>query len=119
MRPEAVAALAANAPENGMVVSAVTAWEIGTLGTTGRTGLQFLPDSRAWFDRAVSAPGILLLPLSCEAAIAAAHLPGSFHPDPADRLLVATARSEDIAIVTSDLRILAYAMQGHVRAIAC
>jgi PIN domain nuclease of toxin-antitoxin system len=60
-----------------------------------------------------------LLPLSHRAAIAASSLPGRFHRDPADCLLIATAREFGVPLVTRDRRILDYAGQGHVDAIAC
>ena len=60
-----------------------------------------------------------LAPLSSKAAIAASCLPGQVHRDPADRLLIATARELGVALVTRDRRILDYAARGHVQAIAC
>lgn len=112
------AAITFESRRGGVGVSAVTGWEIGNLGLTGRTGPRLQPDSRAWFARAVSAPGVRLLPLDPMAAVEAAYLPDPFHKDPADRLLVAVARAERVPIVTSDRRILAYAAAGHVEAIA-
>ena len=64
-------------------------------------------------------PAIRAAEFDGDIAIEAAMLPGDFHRDPADRLLVATARLLDLTIVTSDAKILAYAAAGHVRAIAC
>jgi PIN domain nuclease of toxin-antitoxin system len=54
-----------------------------------------------------------------EAAIEAAFLPGEPHRDPADRLLIATARQLRATLITRDELILAYARQGHVDAIPC
>jgi PIN domain nuclease of toxin-antitoxin system len=54
-----------------------------------------------------------------EAALEAAFLPGKLHRDPADRLLVASARQLGATIITRDAQILAYARQGHVDAIPC
>jgi len=51
-------------------------------------------------------------------AIDACTLPGDFHADPADRILVATARAENATLVTRDEKILAYAQAGHVRVLA-
>ena len=56
---------------------------------------------------------------SPEIAIDASHLPGDLHGDPADRLIVATARHLGAAIVTRDSRIIAYAGSGHVRVVPC
>ena len=52
-------------------------------------------------------------------AIDASYLPGDFHADPMDRLIVATARHRGIPIVTSDRKIIAYAEAGYVNVIPC
>jgi PIN domain nuclease of toxin-antitoxin system len=46
-------------------------------------------------------------------------LPGPVHGDPADRILIATARALDLTIVTRDSAILDYSARGHVRALPC
>ena len=46
-------------------------------------------------------------------------LPDLAHRDPADRMLIATARAHDLTLITRDRAILAYAALGHVRAIEC
>jgi PIN domain nuclease of toxin-antitoxin system len=72
-----------------------------------------------WFQTLLAKPGIYLTPLAPDAAIEAAALPGRLHRDPADRLLIATARDLGVPLVTRDVRILAYAAQGHLDAIPC
>lgn len=104
-------------PSNDIAVSAVSAWEIGNLVRLGRLTLS-LPLAK-WFAAATSQPGFRILPLDADVALASAELPGWDHRDPADRLLVATARSLDALLVTRDRGILDYAAAGHVRAIAC
>ncbi len=64
-------------------------------------------------------PGMEEATITSAIAIDASYLPGDFHSDPMDRLIVATARHLGIPIVTGDRKILAYAEIGHVRAIAC
>jgi PIN domain nuclease of toxin-antitoxin system len=119
--PMSAASLVAvrEAAENDEVlVSPVSAWEIGLLATT-RARLSFLPTPQRWLQQALSKPGVRLTPLSPEAAIDAAFLPGLLHRDPADRLLIATARGLGAPLVTRDASILAYARQGHVDVIPC
>jgi PIN domain nuclease of toxin-antitoxin system len=101
------------------LVSSVSAWEVGLLARRPRGSLSFEPSPQAWFDDLLALPGVRLIPLSHRAAIAASSLPGSFHRDPADCLLIATARELRVPLVTRDRRILAYAEAGHVEAIAC
>ncbi len=101
----------------GLLVSALSAWEIGMLAK--KKGVVFLPDPVSWFQAFLRRNGIQLAPLTPEVAIASSFLPEPMHGDPADRLLVATARALDVPIVTRDRRILSYARAGHVRAVAC
>ena len=64
-------------------------------------------------------PGIRVAPFTTDMAIDSAHLPQPMHGDPADRLLIATARHLGIPVVTRDRKILAYAESGQVLAIDC
>jgi PIN domain nuclease of toxin-antitoxin system len=100
-------------------VSPVSAWEVGLLARRRQRALSFQPSAQAWFDDLLALAGVRLIPLTHRAAIAASSLPGNFHRDPADRLLIATARELKVPLVTRDRRILDYAAQGHVDAIAC
>ncbi len=65
-------------------------------------------DCLAWVQEALSAPGTSLVPLTPEIAVESSRLPGKFHGDPADRILVATARLLGATLLTRDERILAY-----------
>lgn len=106
---------------DGVFVSPVSAWELGLLANPkpGRPLLQLLPDPKAWYSRALSAPGIHETPLTADIAFESSTLPGNLHGDPADRLLVATARDIGAALVTRDQKILAYAGTGHLNVLAC
>jgi len=105
---------------NGVFVSPVSAWEIGMLSRpkAGRN-IAFLPDPATWFARFMAAPGIKTAAFTADIAIAASHLPAPLHGDPADRLLIATARHRAMPIVTRDAKIIAYAAAGAVSAIPC
>ena len=48
-------------------------------------------------------------------ALESSHLPGEFHADPADRILVATARRLDATLITADRKIIEYGKSGFVR----
>ncbi len=103
----------------GVLVSPVSAWEIGLLAA--KRGFAFLPDPKAWFHSFMMSPGVRLAPLTPEIAIDSYFWPASppVHSDPADRLLIATARALNLPIVTRDRRILGYAQAGLVGAIFC
>ena len=117
MAEPALRAIESMGAMGGVLVSPVSAWEIGLLAAKGR--LQLDVPAHDWFARFLTVPGIRLIPLTPEAAIAASFLPPPFHGDPADRMLVATARELGVPLVTRDARILAYAEAGQVQAMAC
>jgi PIN domain nuclease of toxin-antitoxin system len=113
------AAIIGAADGGGVLVSPISAWEIGLLCRRGPGALSFLPDPKTWFARVLSAPGIRVAPFSADIAIESSLLPGSLHNDPADRIMIAMARNLDVPLITRDRAILGYAATGHVRAIAC
>jgi PIN domain nuclease of toxin-antitoxin system len=102
-----------------VLVSPVSAWEIGLIANRASAGFRFHPSPVLWFQTLLAKPGIYLTPLAPNAAIEAAALPGRLHRDPADRLLIATARDLGAPLVTRDTRILAYAAQGYLDVIPC
>ena len=73
----------------------------------------------AIFGDVIATAGVRVEALSPEVLIDASFLPGTLHRDPADRILIATARAFDLTLVTRDQTILDYARRGHVRALAC
>lgn len=105
----------------GVFVSPVSAWEVGMLSNPrgNRPALQFLPDPKTWFAKVMAGSVVREAALTQEIAVDASYLPGDMHGDPADRLLVATARHLGIPIVTRDAKIVAYAGQGFVRVLPC
>ena len=121
MPDEVASAIDAHALAGELFYSPISAWEIAMLGRPRREGprLRFDPDPAAWFARFQAAPGLQEARLSAEIALAAALLPADVHADPADRLLIATARHRRIPLVTADRRIIDYAAQGMLDVIAC
>ena len=105
-----------------VVVSPVSAWEIGLLSqkrSSSRPAPVFLPDPATWFQRVLASPSISTAPFDAEIAMSSCTLPEPLHRDPADRFLIATARRLVVPIVTRDRLILTYAALDHVNAIAC
>lgn len=109
------------ARSGSLLVSPVSAWEIGNIARPGNTrrAMDFLPDPRSWFERFMATHSVVLTPLTVSAAVASASLPEGLNADPADRLLTATSRELGGLFVTRDRNILAYAAEGHLRAIGC
>ena len=96
-------------------ISAITPWEIGLLASKKRIHLH--KDTIDWVREALAKPGVRLIALDPEIAVACSHLPFEMHADPADRILVATARHLGATLVTADERLLSLAQQGHFRAL--
>ncbi len=87
-------------------VSVISCWEIAKLCEYGR--LELPVELSEWFYAALSYPGVSLLDLTPEIAIESTRLPGSFHSDPSDQIIVATARLYRCSLVTTDREILRY-----------
>jgi PIN domain nuclease of toxin-antitoxin system len=87
-------------------VSAISCWEVAKLVEYKRLDLPCSLEE--WFAQAQNYPGVQLLDLTPEIAIASTQLPGEFHRDPADQIIVATARVNNCPLVTSDGKISRY-----------
>jgi PIN domain nuclease of toxin-antitoxin system len=92
--------------QSGLAVSAISCWEVAKLVERGRLTLP-CPVSD-WLRQALAYPGVHLIELSPRICVESTQLPGMFHRDPADQIIVATARILDVPLVTADSRILAY-----------
>ncbi len=108
-------ALQEAAKQKALRVSVISVWEIGMLVAKGRIELS-LP-AHEWVKKALATPGVSLAPLTPEIALDSSLLPGQLHGDPADRILVATARRTGARILTKDQRLIAYGRHGHVRVV--
>ncbi|THD11539.1 type II toxin-antitoxin system VapC family toxin [Metallibacterium scheffleri] len=101
---------------NRLHVSAVSVWEIGLLVAKNRITLS--APVKDWVQHAATIPGLRLSPLDWQSALESTVLPGMPHADPADRLLVATARISGYTLVTRDQKILDYGKAGHINVLA-
>ena len=84
------------------IVSAISVWEVSMLAQKGR--LDLAPDLDTWISINLTAP-IELEPISPAICIASCRLP-EFHGDPADRLIVATAITLGLPLITADKKII-------------
>jgi PIN domain nuclease of toxin-antitoxin system len=87
-----------------LLVSDISLWEVATLVELKRIRLSM--GIATWLQRATAAPLVERVSITSEIAVEVALLPASFHRDPADRLLVATARASGVTLITEDTRIL-------------
>lgn len=100
------AAIAVEESQNGILVSTISVWEIAVKSSIGKLTLPLALDE--WYAMAQAYPGVMIEPLLPLDTIASTQLPGEFHKDPADRILIAIARRYDIALATFDTQILNY-----------
>ena len=98
--------IAAEEEQNGLLVSAISVWEVAVKASGGKLTLP-LPIA-AWYEQAKTHSGTLIEPLNPLDAIASTQLPGELHKDPADRILIAISQRYSIPLVTCDSKILSY-----------
>jgi PIN domain nuclease of toxin-antitoxin system len=98
-----------------VLVSAISPWEVAMLSQKGRLSLG--REVGAWIAEALDLPGIQLAPIEPSIAVDSVRLPGTLHPDPADRFIIATARYANAPLMTADQAILTYGEAGHVSTI--
>lgn len=91
----------------GIGICAISFWEVAQLVKRNRIAVSM--DAETWIRTALSAPGIVPIELTPDIAVESVNLPGQFHRDPADQMIVATARVLNCPLLTADARILAYA----------
>ena len=96
-------------------VAAISVWEIAMLAKKNRIKLE--KPLLAWSEEALSLPGIQLESLTPKIAVESSQLPGNFHGDPADCLIVATARLHQLTLLTRDQKILDYSKKEYVSVI--
>lgn len=104
--PAPVGAILRDAANLPFGVAAITPWEIAMLTTRGR--LLLGRPVADWLAGALRPEFVALLPLLPPIAVDSCTLPGQFHADPADRLIVATARHHGLTLLTADRAIRDY-----------
>jgi PIN domain nuclease of toxin-antitoxin system len=93
------------APDTQFGLSAISLWEVGKKNQIGKLPLK--KDLGAWLKEAVAAP-MILLPLTPEIVADAMGLPVFPNRDPADELIVATARVHRLTLLTTDTQLKNY-----------
>jgi len=96
-----------------LAVSVISIWEVSMLEAKER--IVFDRPCWDWLQDAIDTPGQQVIPLDPWVAFESSRLPGAMHGDPADRMIVATARAIGAALLTRDRKLLDYGAQGHLR----
>ena len=88
-------------------LSAISPWEVAKKASLGKLALSIALEQ--WVSRALDPRLVSLLPLAPEISVESCRLPGQIHRDPADQIIVATARVHDLTLVTGNRRLQQYA----------
>ena len=99
-------AIEAEAQEGEILVSAISAWEVVMLAKAGRLALTM--EAEVWLDTIAQVRAIRFVPVDVGISILSVQLPGEFHKDPADRIIVATARRHSAPLISADMKIRGY-----------
>lgn len=94
-----------------LLLSAISIWEIAIKERAGRLNLSKPLDIL----RQELEATICIIPITAEILYNSVYLPGDFHKDPADRIIISTAIFENCQLITYDEKIVQYAAAGHVR----
>lgn len=105
-------AITAALRSNAVHLAAISLWEICMLNKKQRIVLGM--PCLEWINRSIELTRIRVLPLTPEIADESCDLPGEFHGDPADRMIVATARVEGLTLITRDAKMLTYSRSKYI-----
>ncbi len=99
-------------PTDQRAIASISIWEFSMLVSRRRIHVKIAPEQ--WLENAIHRNGLQIFNITPNVAIESCHLPGTFHNDPADRIIVATARIFNLTITTKDKKIINY---PHVNAV--
>jgi PIN domain nuclease of toxin-antitoxin system len=105
-------AVSAAVKEKSVLISSISAWEVALLVIKKRLTLSL--DVTDWIAKSEGLPFIQFIEISNTIAVKSVNLPQPLHPDPADRIIIATALSAGVPLVTKDKKLLNY---PHVKTI--
>ena len=92
--------------ESSIIISSISVWEVALLVEKGRLKLSI--DVRDWVRKTESLPFVRFVPVDNTISLRSTSLPGQFHPDPADRIITATALTMGLPLVTKEEKMINY-----------
>lgn len=117
MKPAALEKIEEMRNSGEVWISPMSYWEIAQLTAKGRIQIDATP--KAWLDRFIALEGFSLLGCTPDVLVAAVDLPSTVHRDPVDRILIVTAQTNDLTLVTRDQEILSYGRKGMLKVLPC
>lgn len=96
----------AGVKDKSILLSSISAWELALLVAKNR--LKLTIDVTDWIAKSESLPFIQFVPVTNSIAVKSVNLPLPLHPDPADRIIIATALSVGAPLVTKDKKLIDY-----------
>ncbi len=99
-----------------LILSIISIWEIGLLVQNRKLVLE--ENIFAWVSNGIEHSKVIVKSLTIDSALNSASLPGTFHKDPADRVILATAIELGATIMTADEKMIAYAKEINVPVIS-
>ncbi|MDZ4185206.1 MAG: type II toxin-antitoxin system VapC family toxin [Desulfuromonadales bacterium] len=106
LSPTAVELIEQEQESGALILSSISVWEVAVKVQSGKLALPM--DIVQWYALARSYPATVIEPLSPIDAMASTQLPGDFHKDPADRMIISLARRLAVPLITCDRKILEY-----------
>lgn len=106
LSPKAAEAIRKAEKGSEIGIGAISCWELAMLVAKGRIGLSL--DVEEWIEKSLKLPAVRLLELTPKIAVLSSRLEGRPPSDPADRILIATAKAHGIPVVTKDGEIRDY-----------
>jgi PIN domain nuclease of toxin-antitoxin system len=100
------------AANDALFLSSISLYEVANAVRRGRIDL--VRSLEEWFATNLARPGVRVIAVTPEIAVETTRLPTAFHGDPGDRLIAATARLEELTLVTHDKALLRFGKQGHL-----
>ena len=91
---------------NRRAIASISIWEFAMMVTRERITLKVSPEE--WLDYAINRTGLNIIEITPQIALESCRLPGDFHDDPADRLIVAACRINKMKLITKDKKIIRY-----------
>jgi len=104
--PAHIQPIISDAENYPLCLSSISVWEVAKKVSLGKLDMSI--PIRDWVMKATRPQFIDLLPLSVDVSLESTMLPGNFHRDPADQMIVATARCFDLILLTADQKIIDY-----------